>query len=113
MRHPSFVFVTLLTLFVVTWCNLSQSQDPGTGSGINVTTWQNDVGRTGQNLAEGTITYNNIGTSNFGQLCSVALDGQVFAQPLVELQARRHECGDEILDSHSGERPRLRCYAVG
>jgi hypothetical protein len=59
---------------------------------VCVTTWQQDTGtdissgysyRTGQNLSESTIRYDSIKTDNFGQLCSVALDGQVYAQPLV------------------------------
>ncbi len=50
---------------------------------VCVTTWQNDNYRTGQNLSESTITYQTIATNDFGQLCSVPLDGQVYAQPLV------------------------------
>jgi hypothetical protein len=50
---------------------------------VCVTTWHNDNGRTGQNLGEGTLLYSNLSTSNFGQLCSAALDGQVYSQPLV------------------------------
>ena len=49
----------------------------------NVTTWQNDNLRTGQNANEIVLTPANLSTSNFGELCSVDLDGQVFAQPLV------------------------------
>ncbi len=61
-------------------------------TGVCVLTWQQDTGtdigsgyayRTGQNLSEATITYSSIVTDNFGQLCSVSLDGQVYAQPLI------------------------------
>jgi uncharacterized repeat protein (TIGR03803 family) len=52
-------------------------------SQANVTTWHNDNLRTGQNTNEIVLTPTNLSTSNFGQLCSVALDGQVYAQPLV------------------------------
>ncbi|HVI08163.1 MAG TPA: hypothetical protein VND65_07690 [Candidatus Binatia bacterium] len=48
-----------------------------------VTTWQNDTHRTGQNLKEGTLVP-PLSAINFGQLCNVPLDGQVYAQPLVE-----------------------------
>jgi|ERR1019366_1399426 hypothetical protein len=60
----------------------SEAQDPATGVG-NVLTWQNDNGRTGQNLNEGVLVYNSLGTSSFGQRCSLQLDGQVYAQPLI------------------------------
>jgi len=61
-------------------------------SGVCVLTWQQDTGtdigqgysyRTGQNLSELSITASSITSDNFGQLCSAALDGQVYAQPLV------------------------------
>jgi len=62
----------------------------GTGT-ICVLTWQQDTPsictgcayRTGQNLSESAITYSSITTDRFGRLCSVQLDGQVYAQPLV------------------------------
>ena len=50
---------------------------------VCVTTWQNDNGRTGDNLNEGILTASSITGGNFGQLCSASLDGQVYAQPLV------------------------------
>jgi PQQ-like domain len=50
---------------------------------VNVFTWQNDTFRTGQNLNETVLTPTAIKNSNFGQLCSVQLDGQVYAQPLI------------------------------
>jgi len=36
-----------------------------------------------QNLTETTLTTSSIQTGNFGQLCHAALDGQVYAQPLI------------------------------
>lgn len=61
---------------------LAHAQGLGTG-GVNVLTWHNDTYRTGENLNEGTLTYNTINKTSFGQLCSVVLDGQVYGQPLV------------------------------
>jgi hypothetical protein len=61
-------------------------------------TWQQDTGtdigagyfyRTGQNLNEGKITAESF-PSNFGQLCSVQLDGQVYAQPLIVANVTIH-----------------------
>jgi hypothetical protein len=56
------------------------AQDPGS-TGVSVTTWQNDTHRTGRNLGESVLVSPLTG---FGQLCNVQLDGQVYAQPLVE-----------------------------
>jgi hypothetical protein len=60
---------------------------------VNVTTWQQDdpalcttcVFRTGLNLGEPHLTYQSLPQQSFqfGQLCNVTLDGQVYAQPLV------------------------------
>ncbi|MDP9172576.1 MAG: RICIN domain-containing protein [Planctomycetota bacterium] len=44
-------------------------------------TFHNDAAGDGQNIAETTLTPANV-QSNFGQLHNVALDGQVYAQPL-------------------------------
>jgi hypothetical protein len=59
-------------------------------TGLCVTAWQQDTPslctgcayRTGANLTETVINNSSI-QSNFGQLCSASLDGQVYAQPLV------------------------------
>jgi hypothetical protein len=63
----------VVTFFVVLWVLSIPLFAQGTG--VSVTTWHNDNGRTGQNLNEGTLLYNNLASSNFGQLCSAALDG--------------------------------------
>jgi hypothetical protein len=50
---------------------------------VNVTTWHNDNGRTGQNINETTLT-TSINKNNFGKLCSYTLlpNEQVYAQPM-------------------------------
>ena len=43
---------------------------------MNVTTWHNDVGRTGQNIEEKVLTPSNVTKNTFGKICSAAVDGQ-------------------------------------
>lgn len=50
---------------------------------VNVTTWHSDTLRTGQNTNETILAPGNLVSGNFGQLCAAALDGQVYAEPLV------------------------------
>ena len=53
-----------------------------TAGPVNVTTAQNDIARTGQNLLETTLTTSNVNAANFGLLFSQAVSGPVYAQPL-------------------------------
>jgi hypothetical protein len=56
---------------------------------VNVTTWHNDNGRTGQNTSETALKpgSGSVDKATFGKICSYkiadGLDGQVYAQPLV------------------------------
>jgi hypothetical protein len=50
--------------------------------GVDVTTYKNDLSRSGQNLAESALTLTNVASSTFGLLRSLPVDGRVDAQPL-------------------------------
>jgi hypothetical protein len=50
---------------------------------VNVTTWHNDIGRTGQNTSESTLTQSNVTENKFGKVCRATLDGMAYSQPLV------------------------------
>ena len=53
-----------------------------TAATIDVLTQHNDVGRTGQNLNETTLTTSNVTSAKFGKLGFYSADGLVDAQPL-------------------------------
>jgi hypothetical protein len=50
--------------------------------GTDVTTYKNDLSRSGQNLSESALTLANVASSTFGLLRTLPVDGRVDAQPL-------------------------------
>jgi hypothetical protein len=50
---------------------------------VHVLTQHNDNYRTGANLAETTLNTGNVNAAHFGKKLTLALDGQMYAQPLV------------------------------
>ena len=52
------------------------------GPGTDVTTYKNDVGRSGLNATETRLTLSNVASASFGLLHNVPMDGKVDAQPL-------------------------------
>ena len=53
-----------------------------TSAGTDVTTYHNDIARTGQNTTETILTQANVNMTTFGLLRNLAVDGLVDAEPL-------------------------------
>ncbi len=53
-----------------------------TSPGTDVTTYHNDIARTGQNTTETGLTQSNVNSTTFGLLRNLAVDGAVDAEPL-------------------------------
>jgi uncharacterized protein (TIGR03437 family) len=49
---------------------------------VNVTTYRNNLTRSGENLTETVLTPANVNAAQFGKIFSRPVDGQVYAQPL-------------------------------
>jgi hypothetical protein len=75
-RRPFFANLIPVAVYVF----LAASASAQTFSGV--LTQHNDVSRTGENLAETTLTPSNVNSKSFGKVFSYAVDGQIYAQPL-------------------------------
>lgn len=77
-RRFSAVWLTALAVLFVSCTMVSEGWAQFTG----VTTYHNDIGRTGWNPNETVLTPQNVNVSNFGKLFAYPLDGGSFSQPL-------------------------------
>jgi hypothetical protein len=59
--------------FFVVMILFGGAQSDGQVSQVNVTTWHNDIGRTGQNISEPILNTNSFNSNGFGLLCRIVL----------------------------------------
>jgi hypothetical protein len=72
------IYLQVLFRIAFVWVAMS----PAMIAQVSVTTWRNDIGRTGQNLYETILNTSDVNVTQFGKLFSQAVDGYVYAQPL-------------------------------
>jgi hypothetical protein len=72
------VLITRLSRLAGIVCCLSLPLSADTA----VTTWRNDIGRTGQSIQETQLTPGNVNSATFGKYFAFAVDGYVYAEPL-------------------------------
>jgi hypothetical protein len=70
------------TLGTATTTAATLTVNPVSASGTDVTTYHNDVARTGQNITETKLTLANVNSTTFGLLRNITVDGKVDAEPL-------------------------------
>lgn len=74
-KFPTAYFSIFLLTFLMALAGAPRAQ-------VNVTTYHNDISRSGQNTREVYLNPGNVSSSTFGKLFTVPVDGYVFAQPL-------------------------------
>ncbi len=83
-RQPKWAASSLLVLFSAL----------NAASATDVTTYHNDVARTGQNTRETILTLSNVNSTSFGKLFTMSVDGIIDAEPLylsgVTISAQSH-----------------------
>ncbi|MGH9574851.1 MAG: immunoglobulin domain-containing protein, partial [Candidatus Acidiferrales bacterium] len=76
------VIVSNGTVPDATSANATLTVNPVQTSSVNVLTYHNDNARTGQNLNETILTTANVNSTTFGKLATLAVSGNVDAEPL-------------------------------
>jgi outer membrane protein assembly factor BamB len=82
-RRFVFLSVSATIIAVVVGVGLTKNtSDAATPSNVQVLTYHNDVGRTGQNLQEKSLTLGTLSATHFGKVGFFPTDGLVDAEPL-------------------------------
>src|SRR5262249_33472962 len=71
--------------------------EPRTLLSVDVLSYRTDPLNTGQNLIETSLTPANVNANAFGKKFTTALDGQVYAQPLVKISVNTTRAGTQGL----------------